>query len=109
MTKGKVVLPLRFVPADDELQIPPLRSPGFPVELGGVGALHAPFPYRKAHTRPCLVQRGRKSGYASVGMTKGRAALPFRFETADEEQQVPPLRFASVGMTLLFLSGTDKK
>jgi hypothetical protein len=79
------------------------------VELGGVGALHAPFPYRKAHTRPCLVQRGRKSGYASVGMTKGRAALPFRFETADEEQQVPPLRFASVGMTLLFLSGTDKK
>ena len=26
-----------------ELQIPPLRSPGFPVELGGVGALHAAF------------------------------------------------------------------
>ena len=24
-------------------QIPPLRSPGFPVELGGVGAVHAPF------------------------------------------------------------------
>ena len=26
-----------------KLQIPPLRYPGFPVELGGVGALHAPF------------------------------------------------------------------
>jgi hypothetical protein len=52
-----------------EQQVPPLRSPGFPVEPGGVGALHAPFPYRKAHTRNCPVQRGRKSGYASVGMT----------------------------------------
>ena len=48
-----------------------LRSatPGFPVDPDGVGALHAPFPYRKAHTRPCPVQRGRKSGYAPVGMT----------------------------------------
>jgi hypothetical protein len=40
--------------------------------------------------------------YAPVGMTKGRAALPFRFDNADDEQQVPPLRFAAVGMTLLF-------
>jgi hypothetical protein len=31
--------------------------------------------------------------YASVGMTKGRVALPFRFDTAEDEQQVPPLRF----------------
>jgi hypothetical protein len=38
------------------------------------------------------VQRGRKSGYAPVGMTKGRVALPFRFDTAEDEQQVPPLR-----------------
>jgi hypothetical protein len=30
--------------------------------------------------------------YASVGMTKGRVALPFRFDTAEDEQQVPPLR-----------------
>jgi hypothetical protein len=50
-------------------QVPPLRSPGFPVELGGVGAPHAPFPNRKAHTRPRPVQRDRKSGYAPVGMT----------------------------------------
>jgi hypothetical protein len=29
----------------------------------------------------------------SVGMmTKGRVALPFRFDHTDEEQQVPPLR-----------------
>jgi hypothetical protein len=32
-------------------------------------------------------------------MTKERAVLPFRFHTADEEQQVPPLRYAPVGMT----------
>jgi hypothetical protein len=35
-------------------------------------------------------------------MTKERAVLPFRFHTADEEQQVPPLRYAPVGMTPLF-------
>ena len=39
---------------------------------------------------------------APVGMTKGRAALPSGFDAADDEQQVPPLRFAPVGMTLLF-------
>src|ERR1700722_10195028 len=33
-------------------------------------------------------------------MTKGTAALPFRFDHADDEQRVPPLRFPSVGMTL---------
>jgi hypothetical protein len=40
--------------------------------------------------------------YAPVGMTKGRTVLPFGFVTADGEQQVPPLRYAPVGMTLLF-------
>jgi hypothetical protein len=39
--------------------------------------------------------------YATVGMTKGRAVLPFGFVTADGEQQVPPIRYATVGMTLL--------
>jgi hypothetical protein len=33
-----------------EPQIPRLRSPGFPVEIGGVGKLHAPFLTRKAHS-----------------------------------------------------------
>jgi hypothetical protein len=49
-----------------EPQISPLRSPGFPVELRGVGGPHAPFLKRKAHTRSCPVLRGRKSGYAPV-------------------------------------------
>jgi hypothetical protein len=40
--------------------------------------------------------------YAPVGMTKGGAALSFRFDAADDKQQVPPLRYAPVGMTLLF-------
>ena len=45
--------------------------------------------------------------YASVGMTKGRVVLSLRFDARDDEQQVPPLRFASVGMTPLL--GTDKE
>jgi hypothetical protein len=52
-----------------EQQVPPLRSPEFPVKPDDVDTLHAPFPYRKAHTRSCSVQRGRRSGYAPVGMT----------------------------------------
>jgi hypothetical protein len=32
-------------------------------------------------------------------MTKGRAAISFGFVTRDDEQQVPPLRYAPVGMT----------
>jgi hypothetical protein len=26
-----------------KLQVPPLRYPGFPIEFGGVDAVHAPF------------------------------------------------------------------
>jgi hypothetical protein len=70
-------------------QIPPLRSPGFPVDLGGVGALHAPFPYRKAHTPPCPEQRGRKSGYAPVGMTIlfGDAKYSFQDELSSRPER----------------------
>jgi uncharacterized protein YdaU (DUF1376 family) len=39
------------------------RHPGFPVELGGGGGLHAPFFDGKAHTQSCLVQSGEKSGF----------------------------------------------
>src|ERR1700733_8083087 len=45
--------------------------------------------------------------FASLRLTKGRVALPFRFDIVDDEQQVPPLRYAPVGMTLLFV--TDKR
>jgi hypothetical protein len=45
--------------------------------------------------------------YAPVGMTKGRVVLPLGFDAAEDEQQVPPLRCAPVGMTLLL--GTDKR
>jgi hypothetical protein len=39
--------------------------------------------------------------YAPVGMTKEKVALPFKLDAAEDEQQVPPLRCAPVGMTLL--------
>jgi hypothetical protein len=52
------------------LQIPRLRSPGFPVELGGVGALHAAF---------LTESRTRRHGWSHVqeirvGMTKLKVA-----------------------------------
>ena len=35
-------------------------------------------------------------------MTKWRGALPFGFVEGEGEQQVPPLRYAAVGMTIHF-------
>jgi hypothetical protein len=89
-------------------QIPPLRSPGFPVELDGVGALHAPFPYRKAHTRPCPMLRGRKSGYAPAGMTilsrpfgtKCRV-LAQGLESRDDDRPIPELWYGPEKISLL--------
>src|SRR5450631_2770711 len=55
-----------------EPQIPRLRSPGFPVEIGGVGELHAPFLTRKgahATVSSAAWQEIR------VGMTKRRGSL----------------------------------
>jgi hypothetical protein len=58
------------------LQVPPLRYPGFPVELGGVGNLHVAFLEESRTRGRCGTPRSRKSGYAPVGMTKGGLALP---------------------------------
>jgi hypothetical protein len=38
---------------------------------------------------------------------QGRIGLPFGFDARDDEQQVPPLRYAPVGMTPLL--GTGKR
>jgi hypothetical protein len=57
-----------------EPQIPRLRFPGFPVELGGFVALHAPF-FTEGRT-PGLVQCCWQE--IRVGMTKGTAAVPLR-------------------------------
>jgi hypothetical protein len=59
------------VGGERELQIPRLRSPGFPVELVGVGEPHAAF---------LTERRTRSHGWSHVqeirvGMTKGRATL----------------------------------
>jgi hypothetical protein len=46
------------------LQVAPLRYPGFPLEVGGVGELHAAF-LTESRTRGWWqVPRGRKSGFA---------------------------------------------
>src|SRR5271156_3754530 len=50
-------------------QVPPLRCPGVPVEVSGFGKLHAPFFVERRTRGSCPVLRGRKSGYAPVGMT----------------------------------------
>ena len=55
MTKGRAGLSSKSGDADGEQQVPPLRYPGFPVEFGGVVALHAPF-FTEGRTRG-LVQR----------------------------------------------------
>jgi hypothetical protein len=56
-----------------KLQVPPLRYPGFPVELNGVGELHAAFLTESRTRGRWLVPRSRKFGYAPVGMTNLRA------------------------------------
>ncbi len=57
-----------------ELQIPPLRCPGFPVELGGVGEPHAAFRY-ESRTRGC-VRRYVAGNPGPVGMTNFEAGGP---------------------------------
>ncbi len=51
-----------------------LGFPGFPVELGGVGGLHAPF-LTERRTRD-RVRRSVAGNPGSLGMTKERVALP---------------------------------
>jgi hypothetical protein len=74
-------------------QISPLRSPGFPVKVGGVVEHHAPFLKRKAHTRPCPVQRGRKSGYAPVEMTILFGNAKHNFQALSSRAEPRDLRF----------------
>jgi hypothetical protein len=51
-----------------------LDCPGFPVKLGGVGELHAPF-LTERRTRD-RVRRSVAGNPGTLGMTKGRVALP---------------------------------
>ena len=45
-SRGSAVVPERFMglrKSEEKQQVPPLRYPGFPVEVSGVGELHAAF------------------------------------------------------------------
>jgi hypothetical protein len=46
--------------------------------------------------------------YASVGMTKSEVVLPLGFAMWDGELQIPPLRYASVGMTKSVRNGQER-
>ena len=50
--------------------------PNFPVETRGVEDLHTALSTESRTRGTSLAARSRKSGYAPVEMTKGRAALP---------------------------------
>jgi hypothetical protein len=86
-----------FQDGSAELQIPPLLYAPVGMTKGGVAL---PFGFDMA-------DGGTADPSASLGMTKERIALPFRFDAKDDEQQVPPLRYAPVGMTPLL--GMHKK
>ena len=44
---------LTFVATESEPRVAPLRYPGFPVEVGGVGKLHAAF-FTESRIRPLV-------------------------------------------------------
>ena len=71
-----------------ELQISPLRSPGFPVESGLIGAVRAPLFTESRMRGRCQQHSGRKSGYASVEMTKGTDAVDRNFRYMNRERQI---------------------
>ena len=56
-----------------ELQIP--RLPRISCRTWWRWRTSCAFPYGKAHTRPCLAQRGRKSGYARDDKGEGDASM----------------------------------
>src|SRR5271156_6410625 len=67
MTKGEGCASIKSICRTGKQQVPPLRYPGFPVELGGVGALHAAF-LNEGSTRGS-VQRSVTGNPGPVGMT----------------------------------------
>jgi hypothetical protein len=69
----------------EEPQISPLRYPGFPVEIGGVGAPHAAF----------LNEAMSSAEWQEIRVR----SVEKHFHEGSAEPQVPPLRFAPVGMT----------
>ena len=67
-----------------------LGFPGFPVEVGGVGELHAPFLTERRKRGLVLCRVAGNPG--SLGMTKGRAVFFRCIACWTSEQQVPVLR-----------------
>ncbi len=68
--------------------------PGFPVELGDFGKLHAPF-FTERRTR-CRVQCRVAGNPGTLGMTKGRAALTLATITAGSKSR----RLSTIFITL---------
>jgi hypothetical protein len=72
-------------------QIPPLRYPEFPVEVGSVGELHAAFFKRKPDTRLCEGPGSRKSLRSGRDDKSEGGLLTLRWLLGWTEKQVPSL------------------
>jgi hypothetical protein len=68
-TKGRAALPFKFDAAEDKRQVPPLRYLGFPVELGGVVVLLAPF-FTEGRTRGLA-----SAAWQEIRVRSGRVTL----------------------------------
>src|SRR5271170_6110192 len=66
---GSQALRIWFWLEKKKLQISPLTLPRISCGTWWLRQTSCAFLYGKAHTQHCLVQRGRKSGFAPVGMT----------------------------------------
>jgi hypothetical protein len=108
MTKRRVALPFRFDTADDEQQVPPLRSPGFPVELDGVDALYAPF-FAEGRTRG-LVRAAWQEIRVRYGRDDTSSSGKWLFiSRVGRRPLTPPIRYDYACVPVAFLIGHSSR
>ena len=96
-TKGRAVLPPGFVARIENRRALHFAPPDFLLSLAALASFMR-LSLRKGAHEACLVLRGRKSGYASVGMT---IHIWVRDASAHENCQ-PKIRSQTLRMTILW-------